>query len=43
MFRQWQATRMSPLSKLETVDKAVAKLLEFAMYPRAGPYDVHCC
>ncbi|MGD0460515.1 MAG: hypothetical protein ABSC21_22570 [Terriglobia bacterium] len=33
MFGQMQVTRMFQLSKLETVDEAVAKLLEFAEYP----------
>jgi len=34
MFGQMQVTRMFQLSKLETVDEAVAKLLEFAEYPK---------
>ena len=33
MFDQMQVTRMFQLGKLETVDAAVAKLLEFADYP----------
>jgi len=33
-FGQMQVTRMFQLSKLETVDEAVAKLLEFAEYPQ---------
>jgi hypothetical protein len=32
MFGQMQVSRMLQLSKLETVDEAVAKLLEFAEY-----------
>ena len=34
MFGQMQVTRIFQLSKLETVDEAVAKLLEFAEYPK---------
>ena len=34
MFGQMQVTRMFQLGKLETVDEAVAKLLEFAEYPK---------
>ncbi len=34
MFGQMQVTRMFQLSKLETVDEAVAKLLEFAEFPK---------
>jgi len=34
MFGQMQVTQMIQLSKLETVDEAVAKLLEFAEYPK---------
>ena len=34
MFGQMQVTQMLPLSKLETLDEAVAKLLEFAEYPK---------
>jgi hypothetical protein len=34
MFGPMQVTRMFQLSKLETVDEAVAKLLEFAEYPK---------
>ena len=33
MFGQVQVTRMFQLGKLQTVDEAVAKLLEFAEYP----------
>lgn len=33
MFGQMQVTRMFQLSKLETVDEAVAKLVEFAKNP----------
>jgi len=34
MFGQMQVIRMFQLSKLETVEEAVAKLLEFAEYPK---------
>src|SRR5207247_7033470 len=34
VFGQMQVTQMLPLSKLETLDEAVAKLLEFAEYPK---------
>jgi len=34
MFGQMQVTQMFQLSKLETADEAVAKLLEFAEYPK---------
>ncbi|MFZ0960861.1 MAG: hypothetical protein WAO35_08135 [Terriglobia bacterium] len=34
MFGQMQVTRTFTLSKMETVDEAVAKLLEFAEYPQ---------
>ena len=33
MFGEMQVTRMFRLTKLETVDEAVAKLLQFADYP----------
>ena len=33
MLGQMQVTKMFHLSKLDTVDEAVAKLLEFAEYP----------
>jgi hypothetical protein len=33
MFGQMCVTRTLQMSKLETVDEAVAKLLEFAGYP----------
>jgi len=39
MFGQMQVTRMFPLSKLETEDEAVAKLLKSAEYPKARAYD----
>lgn len=35
MFGQMQVTRMFQLSKLETVDEAVAKLLEFPSVGKA--------
>jgi hypothetical protein len=31
------------MCKLETLDEAVAKLLEFAEYPKARAYDAHSC
>ena len=34
MFGPMQVTKLFELSKLETVDEAVAKLLEFAEYPK---------
>jgi len=34
MFGPMQVTKLFELSKLETVDEAVAKLLEFAEYPQ---------
>ncbi len=34
VFGQMQVTQMLALSKLETLDEAVAKLLEFAEYPK---------
>ena len=34
MFGEMQVTRMFRLTKLETVDEAVAKLLEFAEFPK---------
>ena len=34
MFGPMQVTRLFEMSKLETVDEAVAKLLEFAEYPQ---------
>jgi hypothetical protein len=43
MFGQMQVTRMFQMCKLETVDEAVAKLLEFAEYPKARAYDAHSC
>jgi len=43
MFGQMQVTRMFQLSKPETVDEAVAKLLEFAEYPKAWAHDTRSC
>jgi len=43
MFGQMQVTRMFQLSKPETVDEAVAKLLEFAEYPKARAHDARSC
>jgi hypothetical protein len=34
MFGPMQVTKLFEVSKLETVDEAVAKLLEFAEYPK---------
>lgn len=36
MFGQMQVTLILQLSKLGTADEAVAKLLEFAEYPKSG-------
>ena len=34
MFGKMRVTKMFEMSKLEAVDEAVAKLLEFAEYPK---------
>jgi hypothetical protein len=38
-----QVNPMFQLSKLETVDKAVAKLLEFAGRPKVRGNEAHSC
>jgi len=43
LFGQMQVTRMFQLSKLETVDEAVAKLLELTECPKARAYDALSC
>jgi len=39
IFRQMQVTRMFQLGEMQTVDEPVAKLLEFAEYPKAWAND----
>lgn len=43
MSGQMPITRTFQTSKLETVDEAVAKQLEFTEFPKAWAYDAHSC
>jgi len=43
MFLQIQVTRMFQLSKLDTADQAVVKLLDFGQPPKARAGEAHSC